>query len=67
MKRLLGRIVHNWPLKVGAVALASLMYGGLALSQNTQTYPGVIPVQYVNQPTKTVILPRTPQIGRAHV
>lgn len=60
MKRLLGRIVHNWPLKVGAVALASLMYGGLALSQNTQTYPGVIPVQYVNQPTKTVILPRTP-------
>lgn len=60
MKRFLSRIVHNWPLKLGAIALATLMYGGLALSQNTQTYPGIIPVQYVNQPAKTVVLPRTP-------
>ena len=60
MRRLVGRIVHNWPLKLAAVGLATLMYGGLALSQNTQTYPGVIPVQYVNQPTRTVVLPRTP-------
>ena len=37
---ILGRIVHNWPLKLAAVGLATLMYGGLALSQNTQTFPG---------------------------
>lgn len=60
MRRLFGRIVHNWPLKLAAVGLATLMYGGLALSQNTQTYQGVVPVQYVNQPPKTVVLPRTP-------
>ena len=33
------------------------MYGGLALSQNTQTYPGVIPVRPVNQPREHGVLP----------
>ena len=56
MRRLLGRIVHNWPLKLAAIGLATLMYGGLALSQNTQTYPGIIPVRIVNQPPDTVLL-----------
>jgi len=60
VRRLLGRIVHNWPLKLAAVGLATLMYGGLALSQNTQTYPGVIPVRYVNEPPDTVVFPSTP-------
>ena len=41
---ILGRIVHNWPLKLAAVGLATLMYGGLAVSQNTQAFSGVIPV-----------------------
>ena len=61
MRRILGRIVHNWPLKLAAVGLATLMYGGLALSQNTQTFPGVIPARYVNEPTNTVISPSTPR------
>jgi len=62
VRRLLGRIVHNWPLKLGAIALASLMYGGLALSQNTQTYPGVIPVRPVNQPPNTFLLTPPAQV-----
>jgi YbbR domain-containing protein len=61
VRRILGRIVHNWPLKLAAVGLATLMYGGLALSQNTQTFPGVVPVHYVNEPTNTVVFPSTPQ------
>ena len=36
------------------------MYGGLALSQNTQTFSGVIPVRYVNEPPDTVVTPSTP-------
>ena len=56
MRRILGRIVHNWPLKLAAVGLATLMYGGLALSQNTQTYPGNVPVRVINQPPDTVLL-----------
>lgn len=59
MRRILGRIVHNWPLKLAAVGLATLMYGGLALSQNTQTYPGEIQVELVNQPANTVLLSAT--------
>jgi YbbR domain-containing protein len=58
--RILRRIVHNWPLKLAAVALATLMYGGLALSQNTQTYDQRIPVQYINTPANAVVLPRIP-------
>ncbi len=61
MRRILGIIVHNWPLKLAAIGLATLMYGGLALSQNTQTFQGVIPVRYVNEPNNTVVLPSTPQ------
>ncbi|MEO8437963.1 MAG: CdaR family protein [Chloroflexota bacterium] len=60
MRRILARIFNNWPLKVAAVLLATLMYGGLAVSQQTQTYPGVIPVQYINRPPDTVVLPVTP-------
>jgi YbbR domain-containing protein len=60
VRRILRRIVHNWPLKVAAVALATLMYGGLALSQNTQSYDRRIPVQYINGPPKAVVLPRIP-------
>jgi YbbR domain-containing protein len=58
VRRIYGRLVHNWPLKLAAVLLATLMYGGLALSQNTQTYAGVIPVQIVNQPQDTFVLTR---------
>ena len=32
------------------------MYGGLAVSQSTQVFPGVIPVLVVNQPDRTFIL-----------
>ena len=33
-------IVHNWPLKLAAIGLATLLYGGLVLSQSTQTFTG---------------------------
>ena len=60
MRRILVRIFNNWPLKVAAVGLATLMYGGLALSQNTQSYQGVIPVRYENEPADTVVSPPPP-------
>jgi YbbR domain-containing protein len=56
VRRLVARIVHNWPLKLGAIGLATLMYGGLAVSQNTQTFTGVVPVRIENQPSNTVLL-----------
>jgi YbbR domain-containing protein len=54
--RRLGRvIVHNWPLKLAAIVLATLLYAGLVASQDSNTYPGPITVLPVNQPSGTVI------------
>ena len=59
MRRFLRRLFNNWPLKLAAVGLATLMYGGLALSQNTQLYPAD-PGPLREQPPDTVKLPSTP-------
>ena len=60
VRRILGVIVHNWPLKLAAIGLATLLYGGLVLSQNTQTFTARSRSAYVNQPADTVVLPSTP-------
>jgi YbbR domain-containing protein len=62
VRRILGRIVHNWPLKLAAVGLATLLFGGLALSQNTQSYQGVIPVRQINDPPDTYVLTPPPPV-----
>ena len=52
----LGRlIVHNWPLKLAAVILATLLYAGLVASQDSNTFPGLVKVTPINQPPGTVI------------
>ncbi len=56
MTRVLGVIVHNWPLKLAAVGLATLLYGGLVLSQSTQTLSGIVPVTVEGQPDDTFLL-----------
>ena len=38
MTRLLRVIVHNWPLKLAAVGLATLLYGGLVVSSSATTF-----------------------------
>ena len=44
MTRVLSVLVHNWPLKLAAVGLATLLYGGLVLSQSSATLSVVIRV-----------------------
>ena len=56
MTRVLRIIVHNWPLKLSAVGLATLLYGGLVLSQSTLTHLGVVPVELRNQPRDVILL-----------
>jgi YbbR domain-containing protein len=48
-------IVHNWPLKLGAIGLATLLYAGLVASQDSSVFPGPVPVTAVNQPPGTVV------------
>ena len=56
MARALRFITHNWPLKLGAIALATLLYGGLVLSQTSDEFPGSVPIHIVNAPADVVVL-----------
>ncbi|HEV7810678.1 MAG TPA: CdaR family protein, partial [Candidatus Limnocylindrales bacterium] len=56
MSRLLGLVVYNWPLKLAALALATLLYAGLIVSQNAQTRAVGVPIQAVNQPPLTITI-----------
>ena len=56
MPRVLRFVVHNWPLKVAAIALATLLYGGLVLSQTTQDFTSPVPIRIANAPTDVVVL-----------
>jgi YbbR domain-containing protein len=62
VNRLIGFVVHNWPLKLAAVALATLLYAGLVLSQNARVWPGRIPIQAVHQPPSAFILGQLPDV-----
>ena len=64
MRRLLGIITYNWPLKLMAVVLATLLYAGLVVSQSTFTFDTPIPIRVVNQPTDAVLLVNLPTVNR---
>ena len=64
--RVLRFIVRNWPLKIGAVLLAIILYVGMVALQTTQEWPGTIAIELVNQPANAVpdeaqIIP--PEVG----
>ncbi len=56
MTRALQVIVHNWPLKLAAIGLAALLYGGVVLTQNSNTFTQPVPVIPRNVPDGAVLL-----------
>lgn len=56
MRRLLNRLVHNWPLKLAAVGLATILYGGLVVSQSTSTLAVAIPIDVRGYPPDSFLL-----------
>jgi YbbR domain-containing protein len=56
MIRALQLIVRNWPLKLGAVVLSTLLYTGLVLSQTTRDFAGTVPIVPVNQSPELLVL-----------
>jgi YbbR domain-containing protein len=54
--RVLRVLIHNWPLKLAAVGLATLLYAVQAFSQSTQPFDGNIPVEVRGQPDQTFLL-----------
>jgi YbbR domain-containing protein len=57
VSRVVRRLVHNWPLKLGAVGLATLLYGGLVVSQSTRTLSDLaIQIDATGVPTDAFLL-----------
>ena len=56
MRRVVGFVFRNWPLKLAAVLLATLLYAGLIVSASAETFPGRIPIQVLNQPGNAFII-----------
>jgi YbbR domain-containing protein len=55
LRRAVGVVTHNWPLKLAAIGLATLLYAGLVASQDASTIQGPITVTDQNRPPGTVI------------
>ena len=43
--RVLRFIVRNWPLKIGAVLLAAILYGAMVVLQSTTSWQGAVPTR----------------------
>jgi YbbR domain-containing protein len=56
VSRLFRAIVYNWPLKLAAIALATLLYAGLVVSQNAQSREVGVQIQAVNQQPNTILI-----------
>ena len=56
MTRAFRFLVRNWPLKLAALTMSVLLYGGLVLSENAQAFEGRIPIEGVNQPRTVALL-----------
>jgi YbbR domain-containing protein len=64
MSRIVGAIVYNWPLKLMAIVLATLLYAGLVVSQSTFELPVSLQINPLNQPANAVILGNLPSVSR---
>ena len=56
MRRLLRFLLRNWPLKLGAIVLATVLYGGVVLSENTRTWRGQVGIDVLNPPPNAALL-----------
>jgi YbbR domain-containing protein len=54
--RVLRFIVRNWPLKIGAVMLAAILYGAMVVLQSTAAWPGSVAIDLVNQPPDSYLM-----------
>ncbi len=63
MRRLAGFVLHNWPLKIGAVGLAVILYGGMVILQSTAQWPGTVAITPVNYPADSTLIGPLQAVG----
>jgi YbbR domain-containing protein len=62
VRRVADFFVHNWPLKVGAIFLATVLYSGLVLGQNVRTWTGTLPIEVIRAPEDAALLSDLPPV-----
>ncbi len=56
MKRWFDFLLRNWPLKLAAIGLALVLYGGVTLSENDRSWPGDVPIEILDPPQGGAVL-----------
>jgi YbbR domain-containing protein len=62
VRRVLEIVVHNWPLKLAAVGLATVLYGGIVLSQGALTFNDPVPIRQPVIPSGMYLLEPPPPV-----
>ena len=56
MRRVADFLIRNWPLKLAAILLATVLYSGLVLGQNVRTWTGTLRVEGLRQSTSATLM-----------
>jgi YbbR domain-containing protein len=62
VRRVRAFLVRNWPLRLGAILLATVLYTGLVLGQNVRTWTGSIPVDALRPPANATVISEIPPV-----
>lgn len=63
MRRLTGFLRRNWPLRLGAILLATVLYTGLVLGQNVREWRGQVPIERIRQPANVTLISELPPVN----
>jgi YbbR domain-containing protein len=64
VKRVSRLLFHNWPLKLAAIVLATMLYAGFVLSQSVLEYTGGVQIVPLNIPATASLGDNLPQVTR---
>jgi YbbR domain-containing protein len=62
VRRILAIVLHNWPLKLAAVGLATVLYGGVVVSQGALTFGDPVPIRQPVIPPGMYLLEPPPPV-----
>jgi YbbR domain-containing protein len=62
VRRITDFLRRNWPLRLGAILLATVLYTGLVLGQNVRTWTGEVPIERIRQPSNVTLISEIPPV-----
>jgi YbbR domain-containing protein len=62
VRRIIAIFLHNWPLKLAAVGLATVLYGGIVLSEGAETFNDPVPIRQPVIPPGMYLLEPPPPV-----